>query len=457
MIQSSLKILEDTGVRLYSEEALELLRSVGVDIHEGNLARIPSGLVEQAISSTPKSLTIYDRNGVSAMGIGIGKSFYGPGSDCLNIVDHHSGKRRNPLLSDVIEGIQLCDSLENIDFAMSMFLPVDVDKEIADRYQMEVMLQNTTKPIIFVTYDKTGCEDVVKMAEAVAGSPILLKEKPFVACYINVTAGLRHNEDALEKLLFLAEKGIPAFYIPGAMVGTAGPVTVAGSNALRMAGTLAGVVISQLKNEGAPIFIPGWGAFALDMRTTVQSYTGPDHQGVAQSIAYYLGLPMFSLGGATDSTMVDQQSGIEAALTLFINALSGSHIIHDLGYLESGLSGSLSQLVICNEILAWIKRCLSPVEISEETLGLEIINEVGPDGHFIDTEHTLKHFREQWHPRLFNRLNYETWTEKGSKTLCQRASETVDEILAKYIEKPLSENILDEIKSIINNAAGEKV
>jgi trimethylamine---corrinoid protein Co-methyltransferase len=451
MYEACLKILEDTGVRLYNQEALDLIAGAGGKVAEGNRVRIPPALVEWAISKAPKQVTLFNQKGVPVMPVAGYRSFFGPGSDCLNIIDHRTGERRSPVLKDVVEGTILCDALENIDFVMSMFLPTDVDEELADRYQMEVMLNHTSKPILFVTYEMSGCVDAVRMAEAAVGGPEALREKPFIACYVNVTTGLRHNEEALQKLLYLSKKGIPFFYIPGAMAGAAGPVTVAGSNAVRLAGSLAGLVIAQLNNEGAPVFIPGWGALALDMRTTVQSYTGPDHQGVTQSMAHYLNLPMFANAGASDAKLVDQQAGIEAALTLLFNSVVGSQIIHDVGYLESGLSGSLAQVVICDEIITWIKRALKPVEIDEETLALDLVNEIGPDGQYLDSEHTFRHFREQWHPNLFDRNNFQGWESKGSKTLAERAAEQVDKILSKHKPEQLSEEIKKEIRSYVEN------
>jgi len=332
---------------------------------------------------------------------------------------------------------------------MSIFWPYDVNQKFADRFQMKAMLENTSKPIVFVSYDIAGCVDAVNMAEAVAGGPDNLREKPFVACYDNVTTGLQHNKDALKKLLFMAEKGLPVFYIPGAMAGAAGPVTVAGSNAIRIAGALAGVVIAQLKREGAPVFIPGWAALAMDMNSTIQIYTGPDHQGVSQAMSHYLKLPMFAMGGASDSKLVDQQAGIEAALTLMINALAGSQIVHDVGYMESGLSGSIAQLVICDEILTWIKRCLRPITIDKETLALDLIDEVGPDGQFLDTDHTYRHFREQWHPSLFDRNNFEGWVMKGSKSLAVRAADRVEEILSTHKPNAPPKDTIKAIEAII--------
>jgi trimethylamine--corrinoid protein Co-methyltransferase len=444
-----LEILERIGIRLFSQEALDLLKSAGARIEDGNRVYIPSKLVERALAMAPCGVTLYDRNGEPAMPVTGYRSFFGPGSDCLHIIDHRSGVRRSPILKDVVEGTLVCDSLQNIDFLMSMFLPVDVDRYTADRYQMEVLLNHTTKPIVFVSYETSGTLDAVKMAEVVSGGLSALAEKPFIACYINPTTGLRHNKEALQKLLFMAEKGLPFIYVPGATAGAAVPVTVAGSNAIRLAGSLAGLVIAQLKREGTPVLIPGWGALAMDMRTAVQIYSGPDHQGVAQAMAHYLNLPMLALGGATDAKLVDQQAGIEAALTLMFDAIAGSQLVHDIGYLESGLSGSLAQIVVCDEILNWIKRALVPVDVSPETLALDLIQMAGPDGQYLDKKHTVQHFRDQWHPLLFDRYNYEGWVNKGSQTLAERAAHRVDEILETHEPDPLPGNVRQAIRAIV--------
>jgi trimethylamine--corrinoid protein Co-methyltransferase len=449
---ASLEILARTGARLYDQEAIDLLEKAGAHVSEGNRLRIPAGLVEKAFSTVPKRVALYDRNGRFPIFLEEGNCHYGTGSDCLNIIDHRTGERRKPVLQDVVDGITVCDALPHIDFVMSMFLPMDVNPMVSDRYQMEVMLNRTTKPIVYVTNEFSGCVDAVEMAEVVAGGAEALKLKPWVACYINVTTGLRHNEEALQKLLFLADKGLPAIYVPVVVSSISGPITPAGSVALVNAGMLVGLVLSQLKREGAPFIVPGWGAEGMDMKTMVNPYCAPDPRGIAHALGHHYHLPIFGLGGCSESKLVDQQAAAEAALTLMIETLGGASLIHDLGYLESGLCGSLAQLVICNEIVGWIEHVVAPVEISDETLALDLIDEIGPDGQFLESDHTMAHFRERWYPGVFERGNYDQWQAKGGKSLGERAAEQVRQILAEHEPEPLPEEVAQKLKEIIRRA-----
>ena len=263
-------------------------------------------------------------------------SYFGTGSDCANIVDHRTGQRRRAVLRDVVEAVTLVDALPNIDFCMSMFMPCDVDDTIADRYQMEVMLGHTTKPIVFINYDYQGCVDNIAMAEAVAGSAEALRERPFVAGYINVVSGLRFNEESVQKVLFLAGKGLPCVFVAGASAGLTTPVTPAASVMLQHVGSLAAIVLSQLKRPGTPLIIPGDLGGGLDMRTLTMPYGEPEPRGVAQDLIHSLGLPMFSTGGASDSHVPDEQAGAEAALTMLTDALGGGHLVHDVGLSRAG-------------------------------------------------------------------------------------------------------------------------
>jgi len=451
---ASLEILERFGARLHHQEAIDLLEQGGADVSDGNLARIPSGMVEKAFTTAPKRVVLCNRLGQPVMPLEGDRCFYGPGSDCLNIVDHRTGERRKPVLQDVAEGATVCDALPNIDFVMSMVLPTDVDQAIADTYQMEALLSHTVKPIIAVSYELRGLVDAVEMAEIVVGGADALRRNPLLTCYINVVSGLNHNAEALQKLLYLSGKGLPALYIPAATAGVTCPITPAGAVALDNAGVLLGLVLSQLKREGAPYVMTGMHPAPMDMRTMVAAYADPE-RGIFKALAGLYRLPTFGWGGVSDAKVVDQQAAAEAALTLLAESLVGSNIIHDLGYLESGLTFSCAQLLICEEMVGWIAAFLKGVEVSDETLALDVIAQAGPEGQYLNKEHTRRHFREMWRPGLFEREDYKAWQSRGGQTLGERAAERVEKILQEHRPEPLPDNVKAQLRRIVRRRSGE--
>lgn len=453
---ASLEILERTGVELHDEEAVTLLKRAGADVSDGNRVRIPSYLVTWALNTAPKRIVLCDRSGNRVMPLEGYNVFYGPGSDCPNVIDLETGEHRPARLEDVRSGVRLCDALPNIDFVMSFCMAQDVKPEVLDRYQMREILVNSTKPSMFVTPEFDGTVDAVEMARAVAGGADALRRNPITSCYVNVTAPLRHNRDSLRKLRYLSEIGLPFSYIPVVLRGLNGPVTLAGALALANAGELVGVVLSQLVKEGAPIIISGGTNDMEDMRTLVGAYAAPENRVTFMEMAHYHGLPMFGLGGGSDSKLPDEQAAAEAALTLLTETLAGSHMIHDVGYLASGMLASFEQLVICDELIAWIKRFTEGMAIDDETLALDLIDELGPDGDWVSSEHTLRHFREDFYPKLLNRQNFDAWKAKGGTTLRERAVKQAKKLIASHQPEPLPEDVIAELDLIVRRAE-EKV
>lgn len=451
---ASLEILDRTGVCLYEEECLDLLKKAGVKVTEGNRVRIPPGMVEWALSIAPKRVVLCDRHGNRVMPLERNNVFFGPGSDCPYVLDHRSGERRPGTLQDIVEAIRVCDALPNIDFLMSICIVSDVDQATADRHQMRAMLMNSTKPILFVTTEFEGCLDVVEMAEAVAGGEEDFRRNPIGALYINVTSSLRHNQEALRKLMFMAEKGLPTTYTPVVLRGMSGPVTAAGAIALANAGELAGLVLAQLKREGTPIILTGGVNDMADMRSMADVYAAPENRVMLVELAHFYGLPLFGLAGASDSKLPDEQAAAEAAFSLILEALGGAQMVHDIGYLEGGRLNSLEQIVMCDEMINYVKRFMMGLDVSEETLALDVIDRVGPHGDFLGEKHTRAHFKEDWYPALFDRNNHDNWQAAGGKTLRQRARDRVDEILASHEPEPLPRDVQEKIDGIVDRAAG---
>ena len=447
---ASLEILERTGVRLHLPEAVELLKEAGADIGEGGRVRIPSHLVDWALSVAPKRVVLANRNGKREMPLERNNVFYGPGSDCPNVIDIHTGERRSGVLQDIIDSARVCDALPNIDFLMSFTIASDLPQAHADLYQMQAMLSNSTKPILFVTTEFDGTVKAVEMAEIVAGGADALRRNPICALYINVTAPLVHNEEALQKLLFMAEKGLPTTYTPVVLRGATGPITPAGAVAYANAGELAGLVLAQLKRQGAPIILSGGTQDMLDMRSTLDIYASPQNRVLCVEMAHYYGLPIFGLGGASDSKLPDEQAAAEVAFSLLTETMAGAHLIHDVGYLEGGMTNSLEMIVMADEMIRWVKEFMRGEVVDEETLALDWIDKVGLDGDFLGLKHTRNHYQEDWYPNLFNRTNYANWAEQGKKTLRERAREEVKRLLAEHQPEPLPKDIAEAIQGVID-------
>ncbi|MBF0200357.1 MAG: trimethylamine methyltransferase family protein [Desulfamplus sp.] len=445
---ATLEILERTGVDVHHERARDILDGGGASV-DGIRVRIPEHMVTRALASAPRRLTLFDRSRKPAIRAWGYNTYYGGGSDCLNILDHRTGKRRLPLLKDVVEAARVMDSLPEIDFVMSLFLPSDVDQSIYDRYQMEVMLNQTTKPIVFVSPDFQGCVAAVEMCEAVAGGEDEFRRYPFATCYINVTSGLIANQEALEKCIYLAGKGLPQLWIPLNAGGVNSPATIAGCMANMNAGIMLGVVLSQLVRPGAPIAVPGWNGGPYNLQTMVGNYVLADEQGVPTTMGRYYNLPVFGLGGSTDSKVLDQQAGIEMTISLMTALLHGANIVHDVGFMESGLQGSLQLQVMANETIGFLRAATRGVTVDDETLALDVTDELGPTGTYLQHPHTIRHYKEPFYSKLFDKGGHAQWEKKGGLTMGEKAARMVDDILAGYTPRPLPEDVQQKIREIV--------
>ena len=447
MHRASLDVLERTGVWVNYQPALDLLKKAGCLVQD-NHVRFPSYLIEWALRTAPSRVTLYNRKGEPAMPLGDRISTYGTGSDCLHILDHRTGERRKSVLQDVVDGIRVSDAMPHVDFIMSMFLPNDAPVA-AEVRQMEVMLTYSDKPITFVTYEWEGTPEIVDMLELIAGGAEQLRLMPTAVLYLNPTTSFVHNKAALRKLIYCAEKRLPFVYLPDLLRGMTGPITREGCMACHNAGTLVGVVLSQLVNEGAPIIISSARPSHLDMKTMVAPYvTGPGGFG-GVGINHYYDLPVFTTGGASDSKLLDAQAIFEGTLTLYGSMLAGGNMIHDMGYMESGLMGSLELLVIQDEIVSVIKAGnMNGLDFSEENLALDLVHKHALSADFLGTKHTVRHVREGWQPRLVDRQNHEGWKASGGLSMRDRAKAKIDEILAGEPRHVLPPDVENKIKEI---------
>lgn len=452
--QATLDLLENVGVRVMHTEGVRLLADAGCRVEGKDLVHIPAELVEDAIRSAPSSVTIYNRKGEEAMRLEGDRSHFGLGTDLIYTADLRTGETRSSRLEDVANASRMVDYCKNIDFTASFALPDDVPVNSMYMQCFKTMVENTTKPIFFTAGGKEDLEYILEIAETVTGGREALRRKPFLIHYSEPTAPLTHSYGAVNKLLLCAERGVPICYPPGSMLGGAYPVTLAAAITQANAEALSGLVMHQLKGKGSPI-ISGWAIVALDMRTTVFLYGSPEmrlaNSAFADMFEYYR-LPMWSTVGS-DANTLDAQGSFEIALGLLMAVLDGANLIHDVGYLGQGKLGNPASILMGDELISYVKRVVRGFEISPDALALDMIARVGPGGHYLSEEHTIRHHRKElWRPRVANRENMDIWVEQGSKTYEQRLVEEALKILDSHQPEPLPEPTAMQINEIAARA-----
>jgi trimethylamine--corrinoid protein Co-methyltransferase len=449
---STLDILSQTGIVLKNKRAEELLLEAGA--HKlGERIKIPARLVQNALLAAPSRIPMHTRTGVLSMPLESGKVFFGTGSDCNFTIDLESGERRPVRLKDVQDIARLCDGLDNIDFVMSMGVSSDVSPMHHYIHGIVAMLRGSIKPMVFTANGLQDMQTIYEIACAVAGGPENLLEKPFLLHYAEPISPLLFSEESVDKLLFCAEKGIPAGYIPSPNTGGGGPITLAGALALGNAETLAGLALTQLVRPGTP-YIYGMNTATLDMKSTIVSYGAPEWPTGMMAwtdMGRWYKLPVWGVSGATDSKSVDAQAGIEATVSIMSAFLSRCNLNHDVGYIEYGSTSSMEMVVMADEIIGEVRFIMDGVEVSERTLAREAIHAAKPGSGFLAAEHTLSNWKwAQWKPKLIDRSRYDEWQRGGSKDLSQRANLRARKILAEHQTEPLPEAVEREIQKILD-------
>ena len=451
---ASLEILERTGIMVNDKEARDLLKEGGAIVRDDNVVKIPAHMVEDAIKSAPSKITFARRDGTRQMHLHRNHIYFGLGTDLPSFTDPYSHEIRNTVLGDVVNVGKVAQYCENFDFVASLGLASDIDQNLVDMHHLKAVRTYCNKPNWTTATDYGNMKALIDMAAVSAGGYDQLRLNPTIGLYAEPISPLVCSEEAVQKLLLCAEYGIPVTWASGITAGTTGPVSLASTLALGNAEGLAGLVMHQLKRKGSP-FIYGLVFSAIDMRTITSPYGTPEanmgHMIVGQMGRFY-DLPTYGTGGCSDSNVIDAQAGIEGMFTNFTAALGGTNLIHDNGYLGSGLIGSMEMMLLDDEIISYIKHFMNSIDINEESLALDLIHEVGHGGEFISNKHTFKNYKKElYHPKYLNRKQYQAWKSGGCKTINKILEEKVHEIIEKDLEPMLSEHEMKMYDEIIKD------
>ena len=428
-----LTTLSRTGAHVHHEGARALLARHGCSV-DGIRVRIPTHLVRQALASVPPTTTVYSWDGQHQLQIERGRSYFGPGPTPPYFIDPETLERRPFLRRDAAVVARVCDALPNIGYVQGLGSISDVTNGLADVYEFADMIQNTTKIIMNWAFNRENLVDLHRIGVAMAGSDEDFAQHPNFIYYGEPISPLVGDFHAVDKCLYAAEHRIPQVYSPCAIGGGTVPATHAGQLVVALSESMVGVVLAQLVSPGTCVIIGGVQSI-LDMRRSIYSYGAPElslMSAAMTEVAHYCGLPMFSQSGCTDTKRMDLQSAAEATLSIHTAMLSGAEFVHDNGYTESGKTGDIFQLVLDDELISMARLIQQGVPVTDETMATDVIHEVGPGGHYLAHDHTMRHFRGHWRPTLMERGTYEDWEVRGSLSMKDRIIEKTQQIVNSY-------------------------
>lgn len=451
-----LHVLEVTGLEVHHDEARDILEKAGAWV-DGLRVRLPSYMVKDALAKAPRSFTLFARDGDRSKNIhiGPGRSHFGPGPTCPNFIDVETLERRPYVRSDVPTVATVVDALGNIDFCESLGTVNDVHSDLGATYEFAGMFPNTSKPIVAWSYDRFDSADIHKIAITEAGGQKAFEQRPTYVHYCEPLSPLVSTFEALDKLLFAARHRVPLVFTPCPIAGGTAPVTAAGIITQGAAESWMGLTLAQAVAPGLP-FIMGGVFSVMDMSSMILSYGAPELSlmmaGLTE-LAHYAGLPLWQTGGCTDSKALDEQAAIEGSLSCYFSALTGGDLCHDVGYTESAMTGSVFQLTMMDEAIGYARRITRGIEVNEDTLAVGVINDVGPNGHYLREPHTRKHYKSEFfYPKTLDRRNYEEWEMMGKQRMSDRVVARVHDILATHEASPLKPETQRVIQEVLEAA-----
>ncbi len=440
--EASLAVLARTGVQVEETEALRLFTEAGANV-EGNRVRLPQSLIEDAVDKAPSRVVLAGRDPDNDLILEDARVYIGTGGAALSVLDMETGKIRKAVLRDVADMARIVDVLDNIHFYLMPVYPTDMTKENVDINSYYISLANTTKHVQSGVYTVQGIRDVVEMCERITGGSEPLRERPivsFITCWM--VSPLKFATDVTTLLIETCRQRIPVVLSAAPMAGSTAPVTLAGMLAQLNAEQLAGLALTQLAQPGCPVLIGPIPATA-DMRSG--KYLGGSVElgltnAAITQLAHFYQVPIYNSAGMTESKIPDIQAGMEKAQSLIQVALAGANFIHHAaGMLENMSTIAYEQFVIDNELLGMAMRAVRGIEVNDDTLALEVIDRVGPGGHYLMDKHTMRYMRtEHYYPSaIFDRQGREMWEKAGATDAWTRAKEVARRILAEHRPEPL--------------------
>ncbi len=451
---ASLTVLEEIGLDVLEEEAREILRAGGADVEaDGERVRIDRGLVESVIGLAPREFTLHARNPDHSVRIGGAWCAYCAVASAPNVADMERGRRPGNR-ADFDDLLRLAQALNAVHVIGGYPVePLDIHPSVRHLECLSDTVHLTDKPFHAYSLGRERILDGIEIARIARGiDDTRLESEPSLLTIINSNSPLKLDGPMCRGVIEMARRNQVVVLTPFTLAGAMAPVTIAGALAQQNAEALAGLVLAQLARPGSP-FVYGGFTSNVDMKSGAPAFGTPEYMKAALvggQLARRYGLPYRSSNVCAANTL-DAQAAYESVFSLWGAIMGGVNLLkHGAGWMEGGLQASFEKMVLDADLLQMVAAFLAPLEVNEETLGIDAMREVGPGGHFFGAAHTMSRYTTAFYsPIISDWRNYESWQEAGRPDAYVKANRVYKALLAAYEPPPLDRSVGEELAAFV--------
>ena len=458
--EASLTILEEIGMDVILPEARERMKAAGAAVTPGtDRVRFDRGLIMDMIASVPPAFTMHARNPARNVAIGGNNLVFAQIASAPFVADRDGG-RRTGNQEDYRKLVKLAQSYDIVHTTGGYPVePVDIHASVRHLDCLSDMVKLTDKVFHVYSLGKQRNTDGIEIARIGRGITMeQMEREPSLFTIINTSSPLRLDGPMLQGIIEMSSRNQVVVVTPFTLAGAMAPVTIAGALVQQNAEALCGIAFTQMVRRGAPVMYGGFTS-NVDMKTGAPAFGTPEYMKAVVAggqLARRYNIP-YRTSNTNAANTLDAQAAYESAMSLWaLTQGGGNFVMHAAGWTEGGLTASFEKFILDVDMLQMVAEYLTPLDVSEDALGLDAVRDVGPGGHYFGTLHTLQRYETAFYsPILSDWRNFETWTEAGRPTTYDHANRIFKQKLNEYERPPLDPAIEEELDAFVAKRKAE--
>ncbi len=452
---AALDALETIGLLDAPDSGKKLLTDAGAIYGSDGRIRFPRSLVEDMLAIAKKDLILHARNSEYDLNVSGSNVHYGTAGAAVHIVDVENCEYRDSTVQDLYNAAHLVDQLDNIHFLQRPM----VCRDISDNFSMDLntvyaCCSGTLKHVGVSFTEESFVDPIMEMVHIIAGGENNWRFRPFISnsnCF--VVPPMKFATESCQVMEACIRHDMPVLLLSAGQAGATAPPSIAGAIVQAVAECLAGVVYVNAIKPGYPAVFGTW-PFVSDLRTGAMSGGSGEQalltSGCAQMHRYY-GLPGGAAAGIADSKLPDMQAGWEQATSNVLAGLSGLNMVYEAAGMHASLLGfCMESLILGDDLLGQVQRCVRGIEVTEDNVSLEVMRSVCLDGpgHYLGHSQTLDLMQTEYiYPTLGDRTSPKEWSENDKPDLLAKAIARKEKLLGNPSKAKFSQEIDQQIRA----------